>query len=103
MNCEICNNVLRFCWTDAHGVAQCINCGTPYLIYHYEDNKRVDKPPQILLKQEYIPATKAYWEQNKRVMPGGHSFPGGQELASPEDTRLFIEWLEKHEPSNATQ
>ena len=42
--CIICGNGLRTRWTDTHGIGACVNCGCPYRLFHYEDNKAVDKP-----------------------------------------------------------
>lgn len=98
MNCEICGNHAVWSWTDYHGVAQCYQCGSPYRIFHYEGegeaHRRVDKPPQLLVKPDYVPLAKDYWNQFHRRIPSGHSFPGGQELATAEDARAFDKWLD---------
>lgn len=95
MLCTICGIPHRWAWTDTHGVAQCRGCGTPYTIYHYdEQNKRLDKPPEINVKPEYIPVLRAYWNETQRRIPSGCSFPGGQELATPEDSANFSAWMD---------
>lgn len=99
MNCEICGkNPPCWSWTDAHGVAQCYDCGAPYRIWHYEgpkgEEKRVEKPPELLLKSSYVETFKAYWQTHKRRMPSGFSFLGGQELATREDAIALNDWLE---------
>jgi len=109
MCCEVCGNPFSFSWTDTHGIGQCSSCGVPYKIYHYEGEEgkkhRVEKPPELVVKPEYIPVLRAYWNEMKRHIPGGHSFPGGYELATPEDHKIFSEWMrqnaEKHLAHNS--
>jgi hypothetical protein len=101
MNCTICNKLNPiWSWTDTHGIAQCMTCGTPYRLYHYEGNaddiKRVEKPPTLCVDQKYIPVLQEYWKQIKRTIPGHHSFPGGQELANDEDIEIFNKWMTKN-------
>lgn len=96
--CQICEVDSSFYWTDTHGVGQCSTCGTPQVIYHYEDGKRVNKPPELAVNDEAIPLLKQYWKETHRTIPGGHSFPGGYEMASNEEQRLFAEWWDKHAP-----
>jgi hypothetical protein len=109
MNCEICKTENpSWAWTDTHGVAQCWKCGTPYRLYHYEGEgeatKRVEKPPELCVKAEYVPVLQAYWNENQRIIPSGFSFPGGQELASRSDSEAFSAWMkenaEKHKAPN---
>lgn len=95
MNCQICNQPFSFCWTDAHGVAQCRSCGVPYRIYHYEDNKRVEKPPKICVVDAWLPVVQAYWNEKKRILPSGCSFPGSdQELATQDDMKAWDKWCD---------
>jgi hypothetical protein len=100
--CIICDaSPLSFRWTDAHGVGQCLKCGAPYRLYHFDENeKRIEKPAEIVVKPEYVPVLQAYWNQFHRVMPSGHSFDGsyyqGYELASPDDSEQFHTWMNEH-------
>lgn len=95
--CLICEDErMSFSWTDAHGVAQCFRCGTPYRIIHYENERRVEKPPTITLKPQYIPAVRDYWNEFHRRIPSGHSIPGGQELASHADAEQFYGWMKEN-------
>jgi hypothetical protein len=97
MKCEICGTEkTSFAWTDTHGVAQCLTCGTPYLLLHYENDVRIEKEPQLLVLWEFVPLLQAYWKTTHCRFPSGHSFPGGQELATREEHILFNEWMEKH-------
>lgn len=98
MNCEICDKENpSFSWTDTHGIAQCWGCGTPYRLYHYEgegdESKRVDKPPELCVKLEYVPVLRAYHQQTKGIIPSGYSFHGGQEMASVSDHEQFSAWM----------
>lgn len=98
--CETCESRLCFSWTDTHGVAQCCTCGTPYRIYHYDDNKqRIDKAPESIVSDEWKPRLRTYWGNHHRIIPSGCSCPGGQELASREDHERFNEWCVKNVPA----
>lgn len=94
MNCEICENEVSYRWTDSHGIAACIYCGAPYKLYHYENDKRIEKPPELLLLD---PAPhRQYWnEQRRNVAPGAFNFPGSSyEVADREDFEIFNDWWE---------
>ena len=108
MNCEICKQELLFQWSDTHGVGVCCNCGLPYTIFHYEgirgseERRRVDKPPAVAIKAEWLPLAQRYWDETKRrVFPtsydlgisrSGRSYSG----ATMEDAELFGAWMQKH-------
>lgn len=97
--CKVCNDDLSFSWTDTHGVGQCFTCGVPYRIFHYdEEHKRVDKPPELAVLEEYISLLIEYWNETQSRIPSGHSFPGGQELASHAERVQFSEWMHAHKP-----
>ena len=101
MNCEICKSENPgWAWTDTHGVAQCWECGTPYRILHYEGEgeatKRVEKPPELCVKPEYVPVLQAYWNEKHSTIPSGYSFPGGQEMASRSQAEAFNEWMREN-------
>ncbi len=91
--CNICDSEVCLSWTDTHGLAQCVKCGVPYVIYHYEGGVRVDKPRQIAINDDYIPIIRRYWQENNRPIPSGFSFAGGQEIASRDDAKCFNEWM----------
>ena len=108
MNCEICGEQLRFTWSDTHGVGVCINCGLPYTIFHYEGEgphrKRVDKPPSVAIKPEWVEIGRKYWtETHRRVFPASFDmgFLSGRDRtysgASHDDCNKFNTWLDKHE------
>ena len=107
MICECCREPLRFQWCDTHGVGACVRCGLPYTIYHYEEidgkRQRVDKPPSVAIKTEWLALGVRYWEETKRrVFPAaydmgflsgsGRSYSG----ATEEDCAQFNEWLTAH-------
>lgn len=99
MDCLVCNKPASWCWTDTHGVAQCYTCGTPYRIYHYdENNRRIEKMPECVVSPEWLPVVKAYREQFRRRIPGECSFPGGYELATREEQDLWYEYAKEHAP-----
>jgi len=97
MNCAICDKGLVFSWTDTHGVGQCSNCGTPYAIYHYENEKRVDKPVELCVNAEYVPVLRAYWAEAQRPIPSGYSmgssYGTNYERATVADANAFNEWM----------
>lgn len=95
--CVICDTQEpHFSWTDTHGVAQC-QCGTPYRVYHYEGDKRVEKPPEHQLAPEWVEKCRAYWKETGRTIPGGFSFSEGYERASQDDIRRWNEYWEARE------
>lgn len=94
--CPVCDDADPvFAWTDTHGIAQC-RCGAPFRLYHYENDKPVNKPPQCLVREAWIPLLRRYYSETKRTIPGEHSFPGGQERASAGDTDAFNRWCDEH-------
>ena len=101
VKCTICDQEMRgFQWTDTHGIGQCVMCGTPYEIYHYDaDKKRVDGPPTCIVRDDYVPILREYWATFKRTIPSGCSFQGGQEMASENDQRHFYDWFSAHTPA----
>jgi len=102
--CKLCEKDLHFRWTDTHGVAVCDNCGLPYTVYHYKDDKPVDKPPEVAIKESWIPLGKKYWnEHHQMVFPASYdmgilasrdySYSG----ATASDIQQFDNWLGDHE------
>lgn len=95
---------MGFRWTDTHGIGACTICGAPYRLYHYDgegaDAKPVDKPPQLLIKPDFVALTKEYWGEHKRnVAPGAFNMPGSSyEVATSEDFRASSEWWKTHSP-----
>ena len=90
LKCAICDWPLVFVWTDTHGVAQCARCGAPYRVYHYEDDKRVEKPAECLIAEASLPLFRSCWESCNSPMSAvwlSLSFPGGQGVAT--DGRAF--------------
>ena len=86
-----------FSWTDTHGVAQC-RCGTPYKILHYgEDWELIEgKAPVCVVDDRWLPLLIKYRADTGRVIPGCHSFPGGQELAQATDIKAWRDWCNAH-------
>jgi hypothetical protein len=65
------------------GVAACGSCGLPYRLYHYEgegdDQKRVEKPPSIAVKESWLPLARRYWiETHQRTFPAAFDFMSGR-------------------------
>lgn len=101
--CDCCSEELRFQWSDRHGVGVCINCGLPYVILHYEDDKRIDKPPECYLNEKGLEIAKRYWsEKHRRVFPAycDMGFLSGRERsysgATQDDCREFSAWYEQN-------
>lgn len=94
-----------FRWTDTHGVAVCNRCGTPYRLFHYdEDDKRVEKPPTVCLNDDGVQIARRYWAEAHRmvypgcydmgIMRGSSSYSG----ATEDDAEAFGKWYEQHYP-----
>lgn len=104
VSCACCGERLAFRWSDTHGIGVCSNCGLPYRLYHYEDDKRVEKPSEVAVTSEGVEIAKRYWAETKRrVFPGcydmgigqnGYSYSG----ASPSDYEAFDKWYRREYP-----
>ena len=108
MKCLVCDkDEPSFAWTDTHGVAQCLTCGTPYVLYHYEgkgaNRRRVEKPPECYVLEPWIPLLRAYWKDRHLRIPSGCSFQGGQELATVYEADAFIRWVKEHKHEYITE
>ena len=93
--CGVCKAHLVFRWTDLHGVGECSNCGATYQIYHYENDRPVDRPPELLLKDEYVPLLREY------IAHGGRNPRLGTYLGrhpDPEAYKAFLAFLDAREP-----
>lgn len=107
--CDCCGSELCFQWSDTHGVGVCTTCGLPYTIFHYENDKRVDKPPATAMTDEGVEIAKRYWnEKQRRVFPAyfdmgigrnGVSYSG----ATPGDCTAFRDWYQQHYPRTEAQ
>jgi hypothetical protein len=91
--CLVCGKELACRWTDYHGEGVCLTCGTPYQLIHYdENNKRIERSPQINIKKEYIAKLQQYWEETKKTMSLGIYLGRNPE---PENYNAVIEWLDR--------
>jgi hypothetical protein len=92
--CAVCDQAYRWAWTDTHGVAQCVTCGAPYRLYHYEHDARVELPPSCLFAEQ-APFWRRCWsETGQRFSAGwlGLSFGGGYDIASPANRQAVHAW-----------
>lgn len=101
-NCVICDEPLSFRWTDRHGVGACLTCNAPVLIYHYEgegdERRRVDKPPEFTVAEEWIPIVRKYWQETHSRAPNGCNIPGSSyEPCGYEEFERWRKWLAEHE------
>ena len=100
--CIVCDEAPVFSWTDTHGIAQC-RCGTPYRLYHYEgegdQKKRVEKEPECVVLDAWVPLLRQYREETKHKIPGGFSFAPEYEVAQPHDFEAFKAWCDKNRAS----
>ena len=99
--CGVCDGNLAFRWTDTHGIGICCACGAPYTVYHYEDNKRIDKAPTPCLTGDGVVLARRYWaEKSRMVFPGccdmgitygrDRTFSG----ATLDDMNSFTDWYD---------
>ena len=96
--CEICDESLLCRWTDTHGIGACLKCGAPYRIYHYENDRRIEKPPKIQFTPKWTLIAKRYWKEvGHNCLPGAYNFLGSSyEVATEEDFNIFNAWMEAH-------
>jgi hypothetical protein len=88
-----------------------VRCGTPYRLYHYENDERVERPPTVALSESGVEIARRYWEETRnRVFPAcydmgilgggrGRSYSG----ASIDDCEAFKAWYDKHYQSDGEQ
>lgn len=104
MKCKICDTDPIFKWTDTHGIGVCCYCGMPYKIIHYDNGKRIDKDPEIAVKEEWVAIARKYFNETKStVFPAcydigifptrGSSYSG----ATLNDIEEWRKWLDDHE------
>jgi len=103
--CLVCDRPMSVAWTDTHGVAQCLACGAPYRIIHYEGEgegrHRVERDPEILLNEERLPTIRRCFTETKARMSAVGlqlSFPGGYDVASREDMEAIAAWWSRPSP-----
>lgn len=99
--CVVCgDNPPTWTWSDLHGEAMCIKCGTPYQLIQYEEvdgeRKRLDAPPKINIKPGYIPILKQYWEETKKFTGLGTIMIGRDYPECVEGCKAFYKWLDAH-------
>lgn len=101
MQCAICDTESpRWAWTDHHGIAQCVECGAPYRLIHYEGDARVEKPPEFQLSRDVKKLAKLrrfYSDTKARLSAVGmqFSFPGGYDIATRADIEAWNNWHDK--------
>jgi len=62
--CVICGQPLKLGWTIQHGVADCVYCGVPYLVYHRDkDGKLTSRKPECIVKPDVIPECAEAWKK----------------------------------------
>ena len=95
--CEICDAINpHFEWCDTHGIAVCSQCGNPYRLFHYEGEKRVDKPPESLTKEEFKPIMRQYWEETKTRQPKPFCIPGSSyDPTTVAQVKAYNQWMEE--------
>ena len=100
--CLICEaSPASWTWGDLHGEAMCTRCGTPYQLLRYEKDaagvdQRLDVPPKLNIREDWVPALKRYWEETR-------AFTGLATIMLPRDypecvagKRRFNQWLKAH-------
>ncbi len=97
--CEICgDSPMKGTWTAFHGEAVCMNCGVPYKVIHYdEDKNRIEKPPKLHLKEKWIPIIKEYWENVGDFMGLGTILNYRSYPRFYEGRKKFGKWVEEND------
>lgn len=99
--CLVCGaSPARWTWSDQHGEAMCIQCGTPYQLLHYEgkkdSRKRIEGPPKIKVKKSWLPILKQYWEETRQFMGLGTIMIARDYPECVRGQELFYDWLDQH-------
>ena len=101
--CLICrSNPTTWTWTDLHGEAVCVKCGTPYQLLQYAetgDGKRQleDKPPRINIRDEWLPVLIQYWQERQAFMGLGRIMIDRQYPEFIVGKEKFYAWCDAHE------
>lgn len=93
--CVVCDSERIVSFTDLHGQADCVRCGTPYLLAGYNDRTET----VCSLKDEALPLVRAYWTETRRSNGLGtylsdEQYSAGEDLAA--DRRAFTAWCDAH-------
>ena len=91
--CEICNSPLQCRWTDRHGEGICLICGAPYQLMHGSKEQETEgNYPYLLIKPEWIPILREYWEKEKKFRFGGWS------VSEDKGQEEFKVWVSENYP-----
>lgn len=81
-----------FEWTDFHGEASCLQCGSPHQVLFYDENKKlIETPVKLNISDKYIPFLKRYWDEQKDHMGLGTYM--GDKRENKRDK--FYKWLDE--------
>lgn len=99
--CLICGaSPTRWTWSDKHGEAMCTQCGTPYQLLQYEgekgNRKRIEGPPRINIKGDWLPILLQYWEETHRFAGLGAMMIARDYPECVEGQRRFYDWVDDH-------
>lgn len=99
VKCPVCDREeFHFVWTDRHGVGACITCNSSFQIYHYgEDGKLMEKPPECLVREDWLPLLRRYWQEKKKRIPNPHVFTRSYDQCTEEEHYAFRDWCKEHE------
>jgi hypothetical protein len=62
--CLVCGQPLTLGWTIFHGEAECVYCGCPYTVYHYDEKGNlISKIPEVNVPSELLPKYREAWEK----------------------------------------
>ena len=107
MKCIVCDRESPvFQWTDTHGIAQCMDCGAPYQLLHYNDEgERVAREPEALALPQWVAMFRAYWTETKKPMPTAFSFGLNPryEVATPDESEAFVKWARSRQDEFAAK
>jgi hypothetical protein len=95
--CGICERPYAVTWTDTHGIAACITCNVSYVVFHYKDKKRLDKPPELDVAPDWVDRLRRFWGEFGRKIPNGRNMPGSDyERCERADFELWNQWVDDH-------
>ena len=92
--CVVCEaNPMTYQWSDYSGEAMCVRCGTPYQLKWGNDAQKAEGAyPYLVLKQEWVPIVREYWQETGRFSCLGTMLGGAP------GKREFFDWVEKSHP-----
>ena len=92
--CTVCGDAGPWSWTDLHGEAYCVNCGTPHQLVTDKDDRR-GKPNY---KPEFVEVVKEFWKATGKRCGGGSFIISRDYETELAERHVFFNWVKENHP-----